>query len=639
MRDTTQRKEAKEVFQEQIRLFEAFDSYRSQWDDRAVKWYKKLIGYKKELDEDDPRSDLHIPRTYQIVDTIRARMVMAFFKNHPYIDFVAQPSQQTRFSMQQSEDKAEIASALVDEQLRKNDIVAKFYDYITSLLVFPKGVLGVGWRYEEDYVKKKVPVPEIIQTQYGPQYTGNYVYQVKESRETVWDDNEIVNIDYFDFWPDPKGSTIDDCRGVFQREFVTYEELLQKLNFLDSLDEGNIYLESEQELEDIQGASSLEYGRDQRMAEVGISDNKMDVFSYSQEEDVNKNAEFELLHYWEDNRHAITVNRQKTVYDGPSPYWRHRKKPFVCASYDRLPNEFYGLSAVQVINDLQEEENTIHNQRTDNVNFILNKMWKARRGADIDESDLVSRPHGVVWLDNLDDVDTFDMPDVAASSFQTQNIISQVMENTLATPPVIRGAESSGDKTATETMKQSNNAGMRFDVKLNLFRDLNIKRLAYLMDMNNQQFIDSNRLVRLEMEDTIKWRNVNPGEFIGEFDYRPAGANTDPAANKQARREQLSQMMTFLMQAGVPFVNYHELIKEWLESFDIENPKKFIVPKEQWQQQQQIINQMNQNTGGESGDKPTQSQQNKNKQTGKSRGRRPQKTRTPQQRPSSGQVR
>jgi hypothetical protein len=265
-------------------------------------------------------------------------------------------------------------------------------------------------------------------------------------------------------------------------------------------------------------------------------------------------------------------------------------------------------------------------------------MWKARRGADIDESELVSRPHGIVWLDNLDDVETFDMPDVAASSFQTQNIISTVMENTLATPPIIRGAESSGDKTATEAMKQSNNANMRFDVKLNLFKDLNIKRLAYLTDMNNQQFIESSRLVKLEMEDTVKWRNVNPGEFIGEFDYRPAGANTDPAANKQARREQLSQMMTFLMQAGVPFVNYHKLIKEWLESFDIENPEKFIVPRNQWKQQQAMMNQMNQNTGGESTNRPTQAQQNKNKQTGRSEGRTPQKQKTPQQR-SSGQVR
>ena len=222
-------------------------------------------------DEEDNRSNLHIPRTYQIVDTIRARMLMALFKNKPYIEFTPAPSYQTRYSTQKSEDKAEVASSLVNEQLRKNNISAKFYDYLTSLLTFPKGILGVGWRYEEDYIKKKVQVPEIVQTPNGFQYTGDYVSQVQESRETIWDDNEIVNIDYFDFWPDPKGSNLDDCRGVFQREFVTKEELLQRLNFLDELNEGQIYLQSVKELEEITAISSSKIVADERIEASDLS--------------------------------------------------------------------------------------------------------------------------------------------------------------------------------------------------------------------------------------------------------------------------------------------------------------------------------------------------------------------------------
>lgn len=640
-RDTEFQKKAKETTAELKQLFLTFDSYRSQWDDRAIEWYKKLVGYKDDEDDDDNRANFHIPRTYQIVDTIRSRILMALFKERPYIEFIPTPSEQKRFSMQQAEEKAKVGSALIDGQLEKNNIVAKFYDYLTSLLVFPKGVLGVGWRYEEDYVKKKVPIPEIIKTPYGNQYTGNFNYQMRESRETTWDDNEIVHVDYFDFWPDPHGSNLDDCRGVFQREFVTEEELLQRLNFLDYLEEGIIYLESRDELEELRGSSGLERGREERLAAIGLTDEMPQVFRNSQDERLNKNAEHEILHYWEDNRHAMLVDRQKVVYDGPSPYWRHRKKPFVVASYDRLPNEFYGLSAVQLINDLQEEENTIHNQRTDNVNFVLNKMWKVRRGADIDESELVSRPHGVIHVDRAEDVQPFEMNDVAASSFQQHNMVSQVMENTLATPPVVRGAESSGDKTATETRGQMGNASTRFDVKIQLFRSMSIKRLAYLMDMNNQQFINEDRLVNLGTQESAKWRTINPGELIGEFDYRPAGANVDPAANKQQRREQLTQMMQFLLQAGVPFVDYHELIKEWVKSFDFENAEKFIIPQDKWeaqQQQQMMMAQQAQQENGNSSNRPTQAEQSENAQTGRARGRRPQTERNPTEQ-SSGVIR
>lgn len=630
--DTLQ-KEAGELLNVQMSLFQHFSDYRAQYEEKAIDCFKKFVGYKEETEEEklarkmgeSIRSNLHIPRTYQIVDTIRSRMVMSFFQRYPYVEFIPQPSYQSRFSMQQAEDKAQIASALVNEQLRKNNIVAKYHDYITSLLVFPKGYMGVGWRYEEEYIKKKAPVPEVIWTPFGPQYTGKNTYQIVENLETVWDDNEIVNIDFFDFWPDPKGTCLDTCRAVFHREFMTFDELCNKLDFLRWLNEGIVYVDDYQMLWEAQG-STLERGKDWRMSEIGFSDSGLDIFATFNQDDFKNKAEFEILNYWEDNRHIITVNRAMVVYDGPSPYWRHRKKPFVAASYERLPGEFMGMSAVDIIADLQEEENTIHNQRTDNVNFVLNKMWKVRRGADVDESELISRPHGIIHVDRPDDVEELHVTDVAVSSFNQQNIIATMMENVLATPPIIQGADSRSSKTATETLKQTGNAGMRFDVKIALFKSLDLKRLFMLMDMNNQQFIDGTRLVRFNINNAVKWRYINPEDLVGEYDYMPASTNVDPAASKQIRREQLTLMMQFLLQTGVPFVDYYKLIEEWIRSFDIENAEKYLIPKEQLQRQMLMMMQQQQMAG------PTMTQQYQNAMIGRAAGRRPQQERNPAER-------
>ena len=115
-----------------------------------------------------------------------------------------------------------------------------------------------------------------------------------------------------------------------------------------------------------------------------------------------------------------------------------------------------------------------------------------------------------------------------------------------------------------------------------LFEVVGIKRLAYLLDCNNQQFVDEPRLVKLfGMEGPQAWRMVGPDEIVGEFDYRPAGANIDPAANKEVRRQQLNELMGIVLQTGNPYIEKYELTKMWLESYDIRNVDKLLIDKQQ----------------------------------------------------------
>src|SRR5690625_7976043 len=89
---------------------------------------------------------------------------------------------------------------------------------------------------------------------------------------------------------------------------------------------------------------------------------------------------YEVLHYWEDQRYALIVNRTELAYEGRSPYWKHGKKPYVVASYSPMPNEFYGMSAVENIEHLQHELNANRNQRIDNIGVMLKRIEPVRRG-------------------------------------------------------------------------------------------------------------------------------------------------------------------------------------------------------------------------------------------------------------------
>jgi len=589
--------EQENLNQELRSLFNYFDSYRKQYEDKAIDWYKQFVGYieDKEEKKSEGKSNLHIPKTYEILDTIRSQIVMSFFDKRPYVHFSAMP--QSAGNIQQimtSKDKADIASAFVDEQLEKNNIRSTFYDFVTSMLIFPAAFMGVGWRYEEKEIRKKTKVP--IVNQIG-QYTGQWGFQEIEQLETLWDDNEVFNIDFFDFWGDPDATTIDDCRGVFHREWVTLEELANRLELLERIGTGIIY---PVDFEKLSEKRKGQEGRQKRLSAVGIQASGFDPYSSTDDFDLEKKREVELLHYWEDDRHAILVNRDKVIYDGPNPYWRHHKKPFIKATYDQLPNEFYGLSAIQVIHYLQKEINTMHNQRMDNVNFLINNMWLRRHGSDIDDDQLVSRPNGIIDVNSPDDLQLLEKQEIPASAFNSEQKLNMDIERALGTPANVRGAESGKSQTATEASITAESAGARFNAKIALFEEMGIKRLAKLMDLNNQQFISDVRAARVNPEDRDSWQTVRPDDLIGEFDYSPATSSVEAAANKELRREQLTEILGFLMQAQVPFINYQKIVEEWLSEFDIDNPERFMIPAEEYEMiKQQVLQEISQMAGTE----------------------------------------
>ena len=602
--------------------FRYADDYREQYAERAKRWYQLYVGYRDDVVEG--RSNLHIPRAYEQLDTIRARLTKSFISQRPYVEFMPRIlPRTTQDQVVDNERKADIASSLVDLQLDRNKIGSVFYDYVTSMLIFPCAIMSVGWRYEEKRVRRKEPIMgpvmdpqtgwpaidwEKVQPMVDPQtgqpvmdpQTGQQIpdpntmqplidvvgMEIVEKDEIAWDDNEVQNVDFFDFWPDPRGNDLDDCRFVFHREWMTRDDIEDKLEMLQMAHSGVV---NEINWDEVTGDhGNLEEGKWERLTSVGISpETSHGYFDDDDDDEVSPGELYEVLNYWEDERYCILINRVALAYDGPNPYWRHSTKPFVASSFEPLPNEFYGMSAMQLIEHLQEEINTHRNQRIDNVSLVLNRMWKVRRGADIDESELISRPAGIIHVDNPDDITEFAMNDITASSYNEEQAAKTDMENTLGVPAVVRGADAGRSETATEVVTKSTNAGMRFDIKIMLFEALGFKRLARLMDLNNQQFIDDQRIINLVGEEGAdQWKEVTPFDIIGEFDYRPAGASIDPAANKEVRRQQLSHMMQFIIQSQNPFIHLDKLTRTWAESFDLRNVDKLIKTEEEMQQEQ-----------------------------------------------------
>ena len=125
-----------------------------------------------------------------------------------------------------------------------------------------------------------------------------------------------------------------------------------------------------------------------------------------------------------------------TILSAPRPLIEtvfHGKRPYVMGSAVIETHKVMPSSIPTLGKELQTESNEITNQRIDNVKFVLNKKYLARRGAEVDLGGLVRNvPGGIVLVDDPEkDVKEFNWQDVTSSAYEEQKRIDNDMNELL----------------------------------------------------------------------------------------------------------------------------------------------------------------------------------------------------------------
>lgn len=108
------------------------------------------------------------------------------------------------------------------------------------------------------------------------------------------------------------------------------------------------------------------------------------------------------------------------------PHLKPGQRPYTCGTSIIETHKSYPESQAGLVANLQQEANDVGNQRRDNVQLAMNRRYFARRGANINYSNLTrSVPGGVVEMDNIaNDIRSEAPPDVTGSSYQEQERIN-----------------------------------------------------------------------------------------------------------------------------------------------------------------------------------------------------------------------
>lgn len=287
----------------------------------------------------------------------------------------------------------------------------------------------------------------------------------------------------------------------------------------------------------------------------------------------------EIICYHDKKRLVKVANRCTVIEEVENPFMRKSKmvdsvddmgnpikfelpeiKPFipVAPARDIVDGAmWYAKGEIEVIGDLQELLNDTQNQKTDNLNFALNRMWTLDPSQAHKIDEIQSVPGAV-----------FTVPPGSLQPVQQSNIgldadneiyrLQGMMRRATAADEIVQGASVKGAATATEINAQVVQAGARFSSKLENYESEFFKILANNMLKIMQIFLTQEQAVRLIGQAGVEWKNYNPGEYLGDYDVK---VQLEATASKVREVEKQSAMQFFLLASKMPFVNQEALFK------------------------------------------------------------------------------
>lgn len=547
-----------------LKDFEYSYNFQEQYFEAFRTIYKKYKSFVSTAElaqaQKDGRSKLFIPYSYMLVETVVPKLMLAMFESRPYARTIPLGVADNEL---RKETAKKMNNLLEYYFMHKMEFIPKMAEVIKSVALYGTAITKQSWEYETRKVIKKQR-KKIL----GFELTKAFDDVLTETVEK--DNPKFELIDLMHFYFDPAGMCIKDQRYNIHEYWEDKHEILKK-NELSKNEEypKGLYMNLDKLSNMEQGGNVTGETKSTYMpSEVGIN------------EATNGKKGIHILEYWTDEWVVKVANRDTVIFIEPNPF-HHRRKPFVKWVFSTKPHEFYGEGCIEPIIDLQDELNLIRNQRIDNVSMALNKMWKIRRGSNIDTEQLISRPRGFIEVDEMDDIDEIEMRDVTQSGYNEETIVKQDMDLTTGVNDTQRGSSPERRETAT-TMNILAKAGSeRFQLIVQLLGMGGFKEMVNQLIMLIKQYVDvpTEIIITGEDEAQLSTATVSPEEIQYDWDILGLATSLDNTANKEIRLQNLTNLYNFLKDR--PDINHQALVREILELYDVKNVSEIITPPPQ----------------------------------------------------------
>ncbi len=434
---------------------------------------------------------------------------------------------------------------------------------------------------------------------YGNSYIG--VYPKFESDGKTYLRPLLKTADFWDILPIVGARRVSKARGVFSREFVSLEDLQEDqakgvYRNVDMLGRGT------------SGANPDEEWHKQLLNEIGmtnyqISGDDIEVIHYLTGGHITTFADRKVIlrNSFEDSK---SPESQQKIQRGMSPQMLQPfpyDMPIVQYKYMGLPLEFFAMGIPEVLEVLQEDKNLIRSARRDNIDLVIQKILKARSGADLN-FDLLKYYPGAIWpMENLTDVEPLEIGDVTQSSYAEEGMREKDMENALSLFGYARGMTPQHTEQPTTVMKLQQASLNRIDLNVKLAEFTTLQNIATRIVLLTRRFMDQSVYESIIGDKDAGFYRLTEDDIRRFYHFKPVGSSITHI--KELRQQQMQgaidlvtkippQMMAMNVQ---PFtIDWYEMLKETFDAIDIKGTDRILIKMDQQQE-------MNPMMGGEGG--------------------------------------
>ncbi|MGD9581701.1 MAG: portal protein, partial [Vampirovibrionia bacterium] len=256
---------------------------------------------------------------------------------------------------------------------------------------------------------------------------------------------------------------------------------------------------------------------------------------------------------------AVIANDKHLIRFEPNPY---KEKPFVFCIYESIPNELYGLGAIEPALGIQQMVNTFSNQKADVLSLIINGMWVYVDDGIIDPEEIIAQPGALIPTKNVNNIQSIH-PDnsVIMTYSEIAQLKSEFQEVTGATKYFTGSPIIDFEKTATEVSALKSAGVVRFSEVIQNIEENALKRSINLIFNYNSNFNNGYSNIKTNDRGISNVVQFSSNMLIDDFKFRIIGANSSIS-----RDIRINKLIEFIgIASSIPvlsqYVNIIELIK------------------------------------------------------------------------------
>jgi hypothetical protein len=571
-------------------------NFRRQFDQRWIQFYRQYLSVRDQQlypDNTTRRSNTTVPYPYSNVETVVSRHLDAFFSFIPWFD--------CKGHVMKDDVPSEKMQIVMEKKLALGKLIQAVEAHVRNVAIYGFAALKVDWDFGYDHIVSAQAIYAQQMTPMGPQpiinpmdgqpiVIGYQPVDVKVPRNCP----RFTAIDIFDLLIDPDGGYVAQVTerpwSEMKREFeqnpnlYTQEgmkELDEQIRLEEPIDPDSVLVRFAEFWDEINNTRTIiTYGED------------ADAIALKDQRFANRvGAAYQAY------RRKVFTRGPIVLYHGENPFM-HKRAPILFASYSKLPNELYGIGAIECISNLNESLNKFVNMVADNWNLGINARYAYDTNADIDHVALnnANTPGGKVGVNGDPSKVIMPLPThtPGPQDYQILETYKGMIEmGSGISDFYAKGmGGSAGNKTATGINSIINESNFRFKMFIRNYEVDVLQPLLRMVAIMIQQFVTTPEevLITKDSPGVPKYWQVKPEELIGAFDFDLVAANY--SENKVVRQRNILAFANLAAQS--PFLNEYPALIELAKLFEIRNAERMLKTPQQvaMEQQAQLQQQM-----------------------------------------------